>query len=123
VVRLGPGPIGWALVRHASRARLGPLLRVGIEIHEYQPGLLHAKTLVVDGAWATVGSANLDNRSFAINAELNLGLRGGDIVDRLEQVFAEDLARARPLDEARWRARSVGERLLEILARPFEPYL
>jgi cardiolipin synthase len=123
VVMLVPGPIGWALVRHASRARLGPLLRVGIEIHEYQPGLLHAKTLVVDGAWASVGSANLDNRSFAINAELNLGLRGADIVDRLEQVFAEDLARARPLDEARWRARSVGERLLEILARPIEPYL
>ena len=72
VVLLTPGKIDWMLVYRASRRGFGPLLLGGIEIYEYQPALLHAKTMVVDGIWALVGTTNLDNRSFALNEEVNL---------------------------------------------------
>lgn len=72
VIVLTPGKIDWMLVYRASRRGFGPLLLGGIEIYEYQPALLHAKTMVVDGVWAMVGTTNLDNRSFALNAEIIL---------------------------------------------------
>src|SRR5439155_739547 len=64
VVLLIPGAIDHNLVRQASRSEFGRLLKSGIRIHEYRPALLHSKTMVVDGVWATVGSTNLDYRSF-----------------------------------------------------------
>ncbi|HLQ24197.1 MAG TPA: phospholipase D-like domain-containing protein, partial [Gemmatimonadales bacterium] len=59
VAVLAPGPIDYNLVRRLSRANFGRLLREGVEIYEYKPALLHAKTMIIDGVWATVGSANL----------------------------------------------------------------
>ena len=118
VIVLAPGPIDYNVVRRLSRASFGRLLQAGVEIHEYRPALLHAKTLTVDGVWATVGSANMDNRSFAINAELNLVVSDADFARRLDQVFADDLRYSDPVDYARWRARGLGSRLLEILAAP-----
>jgi cardiolipin synthase len=118
VVLLAPGPIDYALARHASRTNFGWLLRGGVEIHEYQPALLHAKTMVIDGLWSTVGSANVDNRSFAINDELNLAMLDADVARRLEAVFADDLGRSRRVDLARWRSRGLRDRVLELLAAP-----
>lgn len=118
VVVLTPGPIDYNIVRRLSRASFGRLLEAGVEIHEYRPALLHAKTLTVDGVWATVGSANMDNRSFAINAELNLVVYDADFARRLDQVFADDLRYSDPVDYAGWRARGLGSRLLELLAAP-----
>ena len=118
VVVLTPGPIDYNIVRRLSRAGFGRLLQAGVEIHEYRPALLHAKTLTVDGVWATVGSANLDNRSFAINAELNLVVYDADFAERLDRVFADDLRYSEPVEYARWRARGLGSRLLELLAAP-----
>jgi len=71
VVVLLPGAIDNNIVRQASRSQFGTLLEAGIEIHEYQAGLLHAKTMTIDGIWATIGSTNLDTRSFALNEEIN----------------------------------------------------
>ena len=71
VVVLLPGAIDNNIVRQASRSQFGALLEAGIEIHEYQAGLLHAKTMTIDGIWATIGSTNLDTRSFALNEEIN----------------------------------------------------
>jgi len=118
VVVLTPGPIDYNIVRRLSRAGFGRLLQAGVEIHEYRPALLHAKTLTVDGVWATVGSANMDNRSFAINAELNLVVYDADFTERLDRVFADDLRYSEPVEYARWRARGLGSRLLELLAAP-----
>jgi cardiolipin synthase len=123
VVLLAPGPIDWALARHASRAGFGRLLRQGVEIYEYTPALLHAKTLVVDGLWSTVGSANVDNRSFALNAELNLAMLDAGVARQLEHVFADDLARSRKVDYIRWQSRGVLGRFLEWLAVPLRPLL
>ena len=118
VVVLLPGAIDNNIVRHASRSQFGPLLEAGIEIYEYQAGLLHAKTMTVDGIWATIGSTNLDTRSFALNEELNAVLYDKDVAGRLEKIFADDLTYSRKVDYARWRSRGFFNRLLELLSLP-----
>jgi phosphatidylserine/phosphatidylglycerophosphate/cardiolipin synthase-like enzyme len=85
VVVLLPGKIDTAIVRLAGRSRFGELPRAGIEIYEYQAGLLHAKTMIVDGVWATIDSTNLDRRSFALNEEVNLVVYNQDVAARLEE--------------------------------------
>lgn len=123
VAVLAPGPIDYNLVRRLSRRSFGRLLQAGVEIYEYGPALLHSKTLVVDGVWATVGSANLDNRSFAINAELNLAVADAEVAQRLERVFFDDLRYARKIDYERWSARGLTQRLLELVAAPLRDLL
>jgi cardiolipin synthase A/B len=123
IVVLLPGETDWNLVRLASRRTLGRLLAVGVEIREYTAALLHAKSMVVDGVWATVGSTNFDNRSFALNAELNAVFYDADIAGRLDRIFMEDLGRARAVSYERWRRRPLWQRLLELLAWPIQPLL
>jgi len=118
VVLIVPGAIDHNLVRQASRSEFGRMLTSGIQIYEYQPALLHAKTMVIDGIWATVGSTNLDHRSFALNEELNVVLYNADVARRLELVFEQDLAKSRRVTYADWRHRSLASRFLELLARP-----
>jgi cardiolipin synthase A/B len=118
VVLLLPGAIDNRIVRHASRAGFGELFESGVKIYEYEAGLLHAKTMVIDGAWATIGSTNLDTRSFALNEEVNLVVYSHDVAVRLEQVFADDLGYAHRLDPRTWRRRGVVDRLLELLSLP-----
>jgi len=123
VAVLAPGPIDYNLVRRLSRANFGRLLREGVEIYEYKPALLHAKTMIIDGVWATVGSANLDNRSFAINSELNLVVYDADFARRLERVFEDDLRYSRRVDYERWMSRGPASRLLEVIASPLRDLL
>ncbi len=118
VVLLLPGAIDHNIVREASRGELGRLLKEGVEIHEYRPALLHAKTMVIDSMWATVGSTNLDRRSFALNEELNLVIYDATVARRLEQVFEKDLAQSRPVTYAGWNNRGLLSRVLEFLAEP-----
>jgi cardiolipin synthase A/B len=120
VVILVPGVIDYSLVRHASRRHFGRLLEAGVEIHEYQDALLHAKTMVIDDVWATIGTTNLDNRSFALNDEVNLIVYDTDVARRLESVFVRDLAHARRIDYPRWSARGLLDRLWELLAIPLQ---
>ena len=118
VVLLLPGAIDNRIVRHASRARFGELFEANIEIYEYQAGLLHAKTMVIDGAWATIGSTNLDTRSFALNDEVNLVVYSDDVAAQLEKIFTDDLAYSRKIVPQAWRERGVVDRLLEALSLP-----
>lgn len=85
------------LVRKASQAHYARATKAGIKIYEYTPALLHAKTLVVDGRWVSIGSANLDNRSFALNNELNVVFLDTGIATQLITVFRQDLQFARPV--------------------------
>jgi cardiolipin synthase A/B len=117
------GPIDWNVVRAAGRHDYGRLLRAGIGIYEYRAGLLHTKTLVADGVWASVGSANMDVRSLGINRELNLAMYDPGMAARLTQIFHADLERARRLDEATWRERPVWRRLFELLSLPLRGLL
>jgi cardiolipin synthase len=123
VAILVPGPIDHNLVRQASRGQFGRLLRAGVEIFEYRAGLLHAKTMAIDGVWATVGSTNLDNRSFALNDELNVVLYNRGVAQRLEAIFNDDLAHAEKVDYRAWRARGFAARFLEFLAQPIRDLL
>jgi cardiolipin synthase len=117
---LVPAVTDHPLVRHAGRRQFGRLLEAGISIHEYKPALLHAKTMVIDGIWATVGSTNLDYRSFRLNDELNVVAYDTAFAARLEKVFEEDLQYAQRIDLASWRNRGFLGRLFELLAIPFE---
>ena len=120
---LVPGKIDHNIVRQASRASFGELLRAGVEIYEYRAALLHAKTMVIDGVWSTVGSTNLDNRSFALNDELNVIFYNADVARRLEQVFQDDLAHSRRVTYEAWRKRGLKARILELIAIPIRDQL
>lgn len=118
VVVLVPGAIDHNIVRQASRSKFGKMLKAGVEIHEYRPALLHAKTMIVDGVWVTVGSTNLDNRSFALNDELNLVVYDAGVARRMERIFADDIAVSKRVDYQAWRSRSLVDRFLELLSTP-----
>jgi cardiolipin synthase len=123
VVVLVPGKIDHKITYRASRRNYGRMLLGGIQIFEYQAALMHAKTMVVDGVWATVGSTNLDNRSFALNEELNLAVYDSGVARRLEASFDEDLRFSRRITYEEWQARGYGERFSEIFALPFKDQL
>jgi cardiolipin synthase len=123
VVVLGPGDIDWMLVYRASRRGFGRLLLGGIELYEYQPALLHAKTMVVDGVWALVGTTNLDNRSFALNEEVNLIAYDRGVAGQLEKAFHEDLKHSKKLDYETWKSRPWSEKFLELFTIPLKEQL
>lgn len=123
VVALTPGKIDHKLVYWASRSGFEPLLLGGIEIYEYQSALMHAKTMVVDSIWATVGSTNLDNRSFALNEEINLIVYDGAIAGELEKAFYEDLKHSKRLTYEAWKARPLKEKFLELFTIPIKEQL
>jgi len=123
VVVLLPGAIDNNIVRQASRSKFGELLKAGVEIYEYQAGLLHAKVMSVDGIWATIGSTNLDSRSFALNEELNAVVYHTTVVAQLEQVFADDLKYSRKIEYQQWRGRGFFNQLLEVLSLPVREQL
>jgi len=102
------------VVRQAGHRTYERMLQCGVRIFEYQRTMLHAKVMVVDANWATVGSMNFDNRSFALNDELNLSLRDKGIVAGLEKHFLTDLDDARELGLAAWRARPLRLRAREL---------
>lgn len=103
------------LTRSTSRGGYGPLLKAGAEVYEYQPSMIHAKVLCVDGLWAVVGSTNFDNRSFGINDEVNLAVCDSAFAERLERDMSGDLAESRRVSLDEWRHRPVRERAPELL--------
>ena len=107
----------------AGRSYFDELLDAGVEIYLYTPGMIHAKTMVIDRAWASVGTANMDVRSFRLNFEVNGLLYGGPEVERLSEAFERDLAVGQRLDPAHFRARSLWRRAAEGGARLLSPLL
>lgn len=83
--------------RAVSRSRWDRLLEAGVEFYEYLPAMFHCKTMEVDGALVTVGSANFDNRSFTINDEVTLNVRNAGLAAEHRRMFENDLRRCRPL--------------------------
>jgi cardiolipin synthase len=108
------------LTRRSSRRLYGPLLQAGAEIHEYQPGMIHTKCLVVDELWSVVGSTNFDNRSFGLNDEVNLAACDAELARRLIEDFAGDLSQSRPISHREWRRRPLLERAHELLGSLLE---
>lgn len=100
-------------VKLASREGYEDLLEAGHEIFEYQPTMMHAKALVVDGIWSIVGSANFDNRSFELNDEVTMAVSDRGFAAALTRDFEADLARAKKLTLEEWKRRGIVERSLE----------
>lgn len=98
---------------YAARARYEELLECGVRIFEYAPSMIHAKTIVVDGTWGTVGTMNLDNRSMAFNNECTFLAFDPALAAVLERMFAEDLALSQEIDLATFRTRPRWQRALE----------
>ena len=120
---------GVEFVTQASQRDLfAPLLDGGILLHEYAPALLHTKMMIIDGAWATIGSANFDNRSMAMNDELNVMFYDQTIARRLEEIFAEDVANSHKLTMEQLEERDQLEnrkwlhRALGVLLSPFRAW-
>jgi cardiolipin synthase len=107
----------------AGRSNFGPLLEGGVKIYEYQPTMFHLKTMVVDGIFSTVGSANFDDRSFHLNEEINLFVYDTAFAGLMKERYERDLSRCRPYTHAAWKARSLKKRVTEWLARPFRSEL
>lgn len=107
-------------VLHAGRSHYGRLLEAGVKIHELQDAVLHAKTAVIDGVVSTVGSSNLDWRSFVLNEEVDAVVVGADFGTEMEALFERDVAASRPVTLAEWQSRPLWRRAAEGLARLFE---
>jgi cardiolipin synthase A/B len=100
-------------VKYASRDAYQRLLDQGIEIYEYQPTMMHVKTIIADGVWSMVGSANFDNRSLELNDEMNVAVSDRDLAKRLTEDFEQDLRVARKLEATTWRQRPRLEKVRE----------
>lgn len=119
-----PGPhIDSETVRLSSRASWGPLLEGGVEIHVYQPTMIHVKLLVVDEELVSVGSTNFDIRSFRLNDEASLNVYDRGFAEAMTRVFEEDLARSTRYTLDDWNARTARERFAEAVVRPLRSQL
>lgn len=113
---LGSGPLtDHPAVRHAARRFFGKLLRNGVRIFEYQPRVLHAKTVICDD-WVSVGSSNLDRWGFKWNLEANQEIEHRSFANRSAAMFEEDCSRSLELDRRHWRRRPWADRLRENVA-------
>jgi cardiolipin synthase len=118
-----PSMTDGGLIFHAGRSFYDTLLDAGVKIYELQASILHAKTAVIDHQWSTVGSSNLDVRSFLHNSEVNLIMLGTEFGTTMESAFAEDLKNSKPVDPQVWANRPALDHMKEWAARNFEYWL
>lgn len=111
------------LVFHAGRAHYTELLKAGVKLYERRGVLLHVKTAVIDGVWSTVGSTNLDWRSFLHNQEVNAVVLGAGFGDKMRAAFQADLANSNVITLAKWRKRPLNVRIEELFGRLWEYWL
>ena len=98
---------------YAGRYRYEDLLAQGIRIYEYQPTMLHSKTIIVDGVWGTIGSMNFDNRSMAFNSESNLVVLDRKFGAAMDSVFLDDLRYSKEIKLGEFRQRPLWEKMIE----------
>ena len=111
------------LVFYASRSYYDELLSANVKIYEHQVALLHAKTALIDGVWSTIGSTNLDWRSFTNNQEINAVMLGQNFGAQMQALFESDLTSSKQITLQEWRKRSIGARIKEQSARLWARFL
>jgi cardiolipin synthase len=111
------------MVDFAARSYYGNLLHAGVEIYQYTKGFIHSKTMVCDGMLSVIGTANMDNRSFELNFEVNSIIYDEKIGRQLSYIFYEDIKSARRIEAEKWYKRTFFKELPEKLARLFSPLL
>ncbi|KRB79155.1 cardiolipin synthase [Noviherbaspirillum sp. Root189] len=111
------------MILYAGRSYYDELLAAGIKVYERKDAMLHAKTAVVDGVWSTIGSTNLDIRSFLHNDELNAVVLSAEFADRMENLFQRDLRESDEVTAEAWSKRGFRERVREWTVRIFQYWL
>lgn len=111
------------LLGYGSRSYIDDCLKAGIKIYLFTPGMLHAKTMVIDDDFVTTGSVNFDFRSFENNFEANLLIYSATVNQQMRDIFFDDLSGCRKLTLLRWRTRPLSQRVIESLVRLFAPIL
>jgi cardiolipin synthase len=106
-----------------SRGYYRELLAAGVEIHRFRGAMVHAKTATIDGAWSTVGTANIDRLSMTGNYEVNLEVIDPAMAEEMERIFEMDLANAERLTLDVWESRPVQAKLTELFLAPLRPLL
>ena len=112
------GASGTPLVRTITIGYYGRLLKYGVEIYEWSTSVLHAKTMVVDGVWLTIGSANLDSRALFLNYEVNAAVIDCQLAVTMEEQFERDLKHCHRVTLEEWRKRPLTQLMAEILLTP-----
>jgi cardiolipin synthase len=102
------------ITRYAGRKQYDDLLKGGVRIFEFAPTMMHAKTLVADGMWASVGTMNFDNRSMVFNNECNLNVLDAATGAMLDSVFLNDLKYSKEITRAEFEKRGIIQRILEV---------
>ncbi len=114
-----PGPhADKRFVQLAGEREYGALLEGGIRLWNFQPSMLHAKVMTVDGCVANIGSANLNMRSVSLDEEINVVVVDEAFTTKLEEQFDEDLERSVRIEPGRWERRSSTQRVAEAVVRP-----
>ena len=111
------------MVFYASRSYYDELLSANVKIYEREDALLHAKTALIDGVWSTIGSTNLDWRSFTNNQEINAVILGQNFGTQMQTMFEKDLKSSKVITLESWRSRSIGARIKERAARLWARFL
>ena len=112
-----------AIVKHASRGKWGQLLQAGVKIYEYEPTMYHAKVMIIDDVWVSVGSANFGNRSFRLNDEANLNVFSKDFAAEQIRIFEDDKTKCSEVTYRDWKNRSLWKRFMEVITAPFRAQL
>ncbi len=118
-----PGTSDSSLTQYAGEYFYSELLKSGVQLYRRQNVLLHAKTLVIDGIWSTVGSTNMDFWSFSTNDEVNAVILSREFAIEMEEMFARDLAGSEQIRWEDWKKRPLLSRLRERLAHLFSRWL
>lgn len=118
-----PGQTDSWLVFYAGRSNYEALLQGGVKIHERRGAVLHSKTALIDGVWSTVGSTNLDWRSFVHNQEVNAVVLGPEFGAQLQSMFEADRQSSDPVLLTAWQQRSWLSRFKESFARLWDYWL
>lgn len=121
---LFPGTYDHLLVYYASRTYLAELSNCGVEVYLYRPSaFIHSKIITVDGKICTVGTANMDRRSFELNYEINAVIYDSEVTQELENYFLDDLKDSRKIHPKEWNQSSYPIKLLESFCRIFSSLL
>lgn len=123
VILLVPDQSDSRMVAAAARSYYGDLMQAGVEIYQYEKGFIHSKTVVSDQQLSVIGTANMDNRSFELNFEVNAVIYDNQTAEEMTRVFYLDLEDSRKIDPEEWEKRPLYKQLPEKLSRLLSPLL
>jgi cardiolipin synthase len=123
VILLVPDKSDSRMVAAAARSYYGELMAAGVEVYTYQKGFIHAKTMVCDRNLSVIGTANMDNRSFELNFEVNTVIYDIRVAEEMTSTFYDDLKDALRINSEKWEKRPLYKQLPEKLGRLLSPLL